>query len=92
MKKRGWVLLEKETGNLVIDALGYVRFAGRKKDLRKLFLIDAKKPVTEPDDDDIDYGDSPCYYCEGEGWYWDGQRKRVCPKCHGRGTEEADDE
>ena len=45
MKKRGWILLEKETGELVIDALGYVQFAGRKKDLRKLFLIDAKKPV-----------------------------------------------
>jgi DnaJ-class molecular chaperone len=42
--------------------------------------------MTDHDDDDIDYSDSPCYWCEGEGWYWDGRRKRVCPKCHGKGT------
>ena len=45
MTKRGWVLVEKETGELDIDALGYTRFAAKKAQLLKLFPMDGRKPV-----------------------------------------------
>ena len=45
MTKRGWVLVEKETGELVVDVLGYMRFAEKKRSLVRLFIMDGRKPV-----------------------------------------------
>lgn len=39
-------------------------------------------------DEVIEYPDYyPCYYCEGRGWIWSHDKKRVCPKCKGTGKE-----